>query len=82
MFVFWWSKTGIQGYTNANMAGDIDSKKFTLGYLVTLVGRTFLWQSKLQECVALSTTEVEYIAVIECCKEILWMKRFFSEIGF
>ena len=32
-------------------------------------------------CVALSTTEAEYIAVTEACKEMLWLKRFFKEVG-
>ena len=39
------------------------------------------WQSKLQKCVALSTTEVEYIAVTEACKEVLWMTKFLEELG-
>ena len=40
------------------------------------------WQSKQQKCAALSTTEAEFIAATEVCKELLWMKRFFQELGF
>ncbi|KAI4305960.1 hypothetical protein L6164_029285 [Bauhinia variegata] len=40
------------------------------------------WQSKLQKCVALSTTEVEFIATTEACKKLLWMKKFICELGF
>ena len=43
--------------------------------------RTVSWQSKLQKCVALSTTEAEYIAATEAAKEMLWMKRFVQELG-
>jgi len=32
--------------------------------------------------VAISTTKVEYIAVIELGKEMLWMKQFLQELGF
>uniref|UniRef100_A0A3Q7ED15 Reverse transcriptase Ty1/copia-type domain-containing protein n=1 Tax=Solanum lycopersicum TaxID=4081 RepID=A0A3Q7ED15_SOLLC len=39
------------------------------------------WQSRLQNCVALSTTKFEPIAVVEACKELLWMKRFLGELG-
>jgi hypothetical protein len=39
------------------------------------------WQSRLQKCVALSTTEAEYIALIEGGKELLWMKKFLYELG-
>lgn len=40
------------------------------------------WKSKLQKCVALSTTEAEFIAAIEASKELLWLKRVVSELGF
>ena len=32
--------------------------------------------------VALSTTEAEFIAATEASKELLWMKKFLSELGF
>ena len=35
----------------------------------------------MQKCVALSTTEVEYIAANEVGKEMLWLKRFLQELG-
>ena len=63
------------------MAGDVDSKKSTSGYLITFLGRVVSWQSKLQKCVALSTTEAEYFAIIEASKELLWMKKFQQELG-
>ena len=39
------------------------------------------WQSRLQKCVALSTIEAEFIAIIEACKELLWLKKFLQELG-
>jgi len=38
-------------------------------------------QSRLQKCVALSTTEAEYIALIEGGKELLWMKKFYMNLA-
>ena len=38
------------------------------------------WHSKLQKCISLSTTEVEYIVAIEVGKEMLWMKWFLQEL--
>ncbi|CAL1361567.1 unnamed protein product [Linum trigynum] len=70
------------GYTDADMAGDVDSRRSTSGYLITLSGGAISWQSRLQKCVALSTTEAEYIAVTEACKEMIWMKKFLNELGF
>ncbi|KAJ4718977.1 Retrovirus-related Pol polyprotein from transposon TNT 1-94 [Melia azedarach] len=64
------------GYTDSDMAGDVDTRKSTTGYLMTLSGGAVAWQSRLQKCVVLSTTEAEFIAATEACKELLWMKRF------
>ncbi|KAI9192665.1 hypothetical protein LWI28_026300 [Acer negundo] len=57
------------------MVGDVDTHKFTSGILITFAGGVVAWQSRLQKCVALSTTEVEFIVATEVCKELLWMKR-------
>ena len=62
------------------MAGDLNSRKSTFGCLFTFVGGAVSWQSKLQNCVALSTTEAEYIAANEAGKEMFWMKRFLQEL--
>jgi len=35
----------------------------------------------LQPCIALSTAESEYYAIVECAKEVLWYKNLFSELG-
>ena len=69
-------------YTDSDMAGDVDNRKSTSGYLMTFSGGAVSWQSRLQKCVALSTTEAEYIAAAEACKELLWMKRFMQELRF
>ena len=63
-------------YTSADMAGNVDSRICLSGYLLTFAEGAIPWQSKLQQCVALSTTEAEYIAITEGCKETLWMKNF------
>ena len=74
-------KLVLEGYTDADMAGDLDGRKSTSGYLFTFAGGAVSWQSKLQKCVALSTTEAEYIAVTEAGKELIWIKTFFKELG-
>lgn len=74
-------KSMLDGFTDADMAGDVDSRKSTSGYLMTFAGGVVAWQSRLQKCVALSTTEAEFIAVTEACKEILWLKKFLQELG-
>ncbi|KAM2983821.1 hypothetical protein FF2_009695 [Malus domestica] len=75
------SKPILEGFTDANMGGDLDGRKSMSGYLFTFAGGAVSWQSKLQKCVALSTTEAEYIAATEACKELLWLKGFLQELG-
>jgi hypothetical protein len=75
-------KPMLVGYTDSDMAGDVDTRKSTSGYLITFSGGAVSWQSRLQKCIALSTTEAELIAATEACKELLWMKKFLQELGF
>ena len=75
------SKPILEGYINADIAGDLDGKKSTLWFLFIFAGGAVSWQSKLQKYVALSTTEVECIAVTEAGIEVLWIKRFLQDFG-
>uniref|UniRef100_A0A7N2R0F3 Integrase catalytic domain-containing protein n=1 Tax=Quercus lobata TaxID=97700 RepID=A0A7N2R0F3_QUELO len=61
----------LQGYVNADFAGDIDSRKSTTGFVFTLGGTAISWGSNLQKIVTLSTTEVEYVAATEARKEMI-----------
>ena len=55
----------LDGFINSDMAGDVDSRKSTSGYLISFTGGAVAWQSRLQKCVALSTIEAEFIAITE-----------------
>jgi hypothetical protein len=61
-------------YSYLDMAGDVDGRKSTSGYLVNHSGGALAWQSKLQKCAALNTTEVEFIVITKAGNEILWLK--------
>ena len=41
-----------------------------VGTLVMGFGGIFIWSSKWQNCVALSTAEAEYVAACECVKQM------------
>lgn len=47
--------------------------------MFTLGGNTISWKSGLQRVVALSTTESEYMALIEDVKEAVWLKGLMME---
>nr|GEZ99107.1 ribonuclease H-like domain-containing protein [Tanacetum cinerariifolium] len=40
------------------------------------------WSSKKQNCVSISTTESEYVAVSGCCAQVLWMHTQLTDHGF
>ena len=66
---------------DANYTGDVDDRRSTTGYLFTLLGGPICWKSTLQSVVAMSTIEVEYMAVAEAAKEALSLKRLGKELG-
>ncbi len=58
----------VVGFTDADWAGDHDSRKSTAGY-VFLLGGAVSWRSKLEPIVAQSSMEAEYIALNWACQE-------------
>ena len=69
------------GYSDADWAGDIESRRSTSGYVFMLNGGCISWRSKKQRTVALSSTEAEYMALSEAIQEAVWLKAFMQELG-
>ena len=63
----------VLGYTDADYAGDMDKRRSTSGYVFIFTGGAVSWRSRLQNCTSMSTTEAEYIAASEACKEAIWL---------
>ncbi|XP_023744287.1 uncharacterized mitochondrial protein AtMg00810-like [Lactuca sativa] len=64
----------LQAFNDANHAGCRLDRKSTSGGCQFLGGRFVSWSSRKQNCVSLSTTEVEYVVAASCCSQVLWMK--------
>ncbi|KAH9751577.1 hypothetical protein KPL71_014347 [Citrus sinensis] len=69
------------GYVDSDFAGDLDKRRSTTGFVFTMCGGAVSWKASLQSVVALSTTEVEYIALTEAFKEAKWIRGIISELG-
>ena len=69
------------GYSDADWAGDIESRRSTSGYVFMLNNGCVSWRSKKQRSVALSSTEAEYMALSEATQEAVWLKVFLCELG-
>jgi hypothetical protein len=77
-FGLWYPKGStfdLIGYSNADWARCKIDRKSTSG-TCQFLGRSLVsWASKKQNLVALSTTEIEYIAAGHCCAQLLWMGK-------
>ena len=51
-----------------------------IGYVFTVGSCAVSWKAILQPVVAMSTTEAEYMAIAEACKESVWLKGLFAEL--
>jgi len=64
------------GYVDSDWAGDIEDRRSTTGFIITLGGAPISWKSKKQQTVALSSCEAEYMALTDATKELLYLRTF------
>nr|GEX22866.1 retrovirus-related Pol polyprotein from transposon TNT 1-94 [Tanacetum cinerariifolium] len=69
----------LKGYSDADYAGCNMDRKSTSGACQILGGKLVCWSAKKQQSVAMSSTEVEYVADDGCCESILWIKSQLSD---
>lgn len=62
-------------FSDASWAEDRTDRKSNSGYYCSVNGGAISWSCKKQNLVALSSTEAEFIALSETCKEVMWLKR-------
>ncbi|XP_053596012.1 uncharacterized protein LOC128667987 [Microplitis demolitor] len=70
------------GYADANWAESREDRKSNSGYLFKIFGGTVSWCCKKQDCVSISSTETEIVALAETCKEAVWLRellKFFKQ---
>lgn len=72
------TKKPLEGYSDADYAGDVDKRRSTSGYVFRLYGGAISWRSKLQATVAASTCEAEFISASTAAKEALWLRQLMS----
>ncbi|MCO5550600.1 hypothetical protein L7F22_065452 [Adiantum nelumboides] len=71
----------VMGYRDSSYAGDLDNRRSMLGYVFKMARGAVSWRSRLQTCVTQSTTEAEYVAASEACKEAIWLGRLVTDLG-
>ena len=69
------------GYTDADWASSHLSMRSTSGNCFFINGCLVSWTSKKQRCVAVSTTESEYVAASLAARELIWLRQVLTDIG-
>jgi hypothetical protein len=70
----------LQGYVDADWAGSAIDKKSIFSCCFTLGSAMVSWCSRKQSFVALSTAEVEYIALSVAVREAVWLLNLLSDL--
>jgi hypothetical protein len=68
------------GYSDADLAGDLDDRKSTTGSIFFINGCPVSWQSVKQKTVALSSCESEYMAATATACQAAWLRRLLGEL--
>ncbi|XP_042026857.1 secreted RxLR effector protein 161-like [Salvia splendens] len=62
------------GFCSSDFAGNVDTQKSQSGYIFIMYGAAVSWKLSMQNVVALSMTEAEYIALTSAVKESFWLR--------
>ncbi|GJS81156.1 putative ribonuclease H-like domain-containing protein [Tanacetum coccineum] len=72
----------LEAFSDSDYAGASLDRKSTTGGCQFLGKRLISWQCKKQTIVANSTTEAEYVAAANCCRQVLWIQNQMLDYGF
>ena len=72
----------INCYVDADWAGEICDRKSNTGFIIRIGSSVINWVSRKQTCVALSSTEAEFVSLAECCQELLWTIMLMKDFGY
>lgn len=61
-------------YSDSDWGGDLNDTKSTSRLLIRVHGTSVFSVTMKLDCIALSSTEAEHIAMFEACKMITWMR--------
>lgn len=74
--------SGLIGYSDSDWAENKDDRHSTSGFVFFMADAAISWVSRQQKTVGLSSTEAEYMALSDSCRQLAWLWTLQSEIGF
>ena len=72
---------GFEAYGDASFDCCPETSRSRTGITLMINGCAFVWASKMQPVVALSSAESEYIAICDTGKEVVWARKLLRELG-
>ncbi|PPQ82237.1 hypothetical protein CVT24_012925 [Panaeolus cyanescens] len=69
----------LKGYSDANFGTDMHCHSVS-GYMFLAGDGVVSWSSKKQSLITTSSTESEYVALTNACKEVLWLRGLMTEV--
>ena len=72
----------ITAYCDANYASNRDTRKSVSGFAIYFMGALVSWKSKTQQCVTMSSTESEYVAMSMCVMEMDFVRQVIESTDF
>ena len=73
-------KINLEGYVDSNWAGSAIDRKSTSGCCFNMGSGVISWFSRKQSCVALSTTEIEYVAFHSASFKVIWLTKLLFDL--
>jgi hypothetical protein len=71
----------LQGYADADWAGDQSDRHSTTGYMAFLGSTPITWVSKKQCTVSRSSTKAEYHSLASVIAELFWIRMILKRLG-
>ena len=71
----------ITAFSDADFAGDTEQRRSTAGFVVYLNSTPLQWATKKVKCTMTSTFDVEFLALSEALKEVLYFRELTRSIG-
>lgn len=78
----WSISTPIKAYTDADWAGQQDTRKSTGGLILQFNGSAVSWSSKTLRTIALSSQDAEYMALSDGSREVVYVRNVLTTLGF
>ena len=75
------SNSGLIAYSDSDWAEDRDDRHSTSGFIFMMANCVVSWASRRQPTVSLSSTEAEYKAASDTCRQLAWLRNFGGELG-